>query len=308
MYGKINILCDTALLIGYTQGTKLIDARMVDEARENLGWGPFSGTVESESEDLEDGAAFIPKKTSHRSSLTWAAGIAASACLILAAALNWVTPTKSKQEFATVSGHVRFRIPTVLASGAASRVSGVIPTIPARPKDQTGLLGLSERREDSGSFTGRQKDFESREPGPVQTQTRRGEGETLQERDRKDSPDKKDPKDYGQSVPVQRKKLAGRISGGQDRTHAKRAEPEKATGLVIQIAAYRQKSAALQTIARLREIGHDAYLEQREFMDQSLFYRVRLGGFANSEEATATKGELNKLGFVRCYIAKAKKG
>jgi cell division protein FtsN len=77
---------------------------------------------------------------------------------------------------------------------------------------------------------------------------------------------------------------------------------------VIQIAAYRQKSAALQTLASLRVAGHDAYLEEREFMDKGLFYRVRLRGFANSAEAEATKDRLNKLGFVHCYIATDEKG
>jgi hypothetical protein len=190
---------------------------MVDEARENLGWRPFSGTLETEYEVFAEGSAFLANKKGSRRSMALVAGMVASGYLILAVGFILVNPTKSPQEFASVSGQVKFKIPTVFESAAAlpmpSRVNTRIPTIPELPR-------LPEGRKDSGNTPGRGEDYESRESGRVQMQTSRGEGEILQKRDREGTPHKKEPKGPGEPVAFQKKKLAGGMSGGQARADA----------------------------------------------------------------------------------------
>ncbi len=78
---KINILCDNALLIGYGLRKWRIKPRVVEEAIKDLGWSPFSGTIETRAAiPMQEQAPELIGRASH----SW---FALTASLVLAACL-----------------------------------------------------------------------------------------------------------------------------------------------------------------------------------------------------------------------------
>jgi cell division septation protein DedD len=73
--------------------------------------------------------------------------------------------------------------------------------------------------------------------------------------------------------------------------------------VVIQVAAFRDKSQAQDLMAKLQKAGFkDTYVEKTEIKGKGNFYRVRLGGFTNLSETQKEIAKLNKLGYNNLYI------
>ena len=79
---RINILCDNAFLIGYGLRKWRIKPRVVEEAIKDLGWSPFSGTIETRAAiPMQEQAPELIGRASH-SWFALTAGLVLAACLV----------------------------------------------------------------------------------------------------------------------------------------------------------------------------------------------------------------------------------
>ena len=73
--------------------------------------------------------------------------------------------------------------------------------------------------------------------------------------------------------------------------------------VVIQVAAFRDRTQAQALMAKLRSAGFKTpYVEKTDIKGKGSFYRVRLGGFNKLSETQSEIAKLNKLGYGNLYI------
>ena len=79
---KINILCDNALLIGYSMGQKKINANVVNEAIKDLTWSPYEDPHKLSAAIPIEERSVQPKKKSRHRRIAMATGLTLLGCLI----------------------------------------------------------------------------------------------------------------------------------------------------------------------------------------------------------------------------------
>ena len=284
----INTLCETALLIGYTQGERRIRASTVKRAIKYTSWRPYSRNSSGHARMAMEQRPLRPAGKISHARFALAASLMFGACLTLVAGLlvansrlklksngslshhRIVQPEKSIGWENAAESRGLDHQPLVLARASmgqgisATRISvdnvkpsahsAVVPENEKRPVQVAFLTPVDKERVsrgDSASLMGR---------GPLKSETLRGQ-----------TPDVK-------------------------------PDMSKAGHPVIQVGAFRVKATAERLIRRLREEGYNPYLEVRTLQDLGLIHRVRLSGYGSVAGARTAMARLQDQGFDDVFV------
>jgi type II secretory pathway predicted ATPase ExeA len=297
---KINTLCRHALLIGHTRRKRTIEADIVEEAIEVVDGSLISETLKSETPAVFDLPS--PPGEGKKSSLVrpLLAVLLALVCVSLALFFYDLSPKRSEKKAFVRSAIIRPLVQRNLSgfvdSGGRNLQGGA-----ARSDDnQEPPLSIERKQKDlSGSVSSDDLIREKEKPAEI--------------------PPAPKPKDVGTDLKQEKEEA---LDGGKKRSIASVAQEEKSVPpappptstqiakkkvssgtVVIQVAAFRDKSQAQDLMARLRDAGFkNPYVEKAEIKGKGSFYRVRLGGFNNLSETQAEIAKLNKLGYGNLYI------
>ena len=72
-------------------------------------------------------------------------------------------------------------------------------------------------------------------------------------------------------------------------------------GFLIQVYSFQDKARADKALAGLKQAGYKAFLEVSNLGEKGIWYRVRIGGFANEAQARAMLDDIRtsyKTGFI----------
>ncbi len=288
----INTLCETALLIGYTQGERRIRASTVKRAIKDTRWKPYSGISSGHARIARKQRSCQPTGKISHARFALAASLMFAACLTLVTGLlvansrlklksngslsyhRIVQPEKSIQPGGAVESPSLDRQPLVLAR--ASMGQGVSAT--GISADNVKPCALSV------GGVGREK-------LPIQVAF-------LAPVDNERIP-------LGSSAPsLEKVPLKSETAHGQ--TPDVKPDMSKAGHPVIQVGAFRVRATAERLIRRLREKGYNPYLEIRTLQDLGLIHRVRLGGYGTLAGARTAMARLQDQGFDDVFVLSQK--
>ena len=284
----INTICETALLIGYTQGERRIRVSTVKRAIKDTSWKPYSRISFGHARmAMEQRPRQSTGKISH-ARFALAASLMFALCLTLVTGLlvansrlklksngslfnhRIVQPEKSIQPDGAVQSPSLDRQPLVFAR--ASMGQGLSAT----------RISADNVKPSAHSVGG-----PGREKLPVQVAF-------LTPADNERIP-------LGGSAPSLGKvPLKSETAHGQ--TPDVKPDMSKAAHPVIQVGAFRVKATAECLIRRLREKGYNPYLEVRMLQDLGLIHRVRLRGYGSVAGARTAMARLQDQGFDDVFV------
>ncbi len=289
---KINTLCQTALLIGYTQGEKRIRASLVKKAIKEASWRPYSGIGSGHGRiAMEQRPPQSTSKISH-------ARFALAASLMFAACLTLVTGLLVAHSRLKLKSHGSHAYRGVVQSETSVRPAGSVqspsldgqPVVFARASMGQGLSGARMSAQDLRP-SGHLAVVPEKEKRPVQVAS-------LISFDKEKTPP-------GGSAPPMGK---GPVKSERAQGRAPDVKPDmsKAANAVIQVGAFRVRATAERLIRRLREKGYDPYLEIQTLQDLGLIHRVRLSGYGSVAGARTAMARLQAQGFDDVFVVSLK--
>jgi len=289
---KINTLCETALLIGYTQGEKRIRASLVKKAMRETRWRPYSGIAPGHGRTAMEQCPFRSTgKISH-------ARFALAASLMFAACLTLVTGLLVAHSRLKLKSHGSHAYHGAVQSEKSVQPDGSVqsPSLDSQPvvfaRASMGQ-GLSAARMSAEKVkpSGHSAVVPEKEKRPVQVAFL--------------IPVDKERKPLGGSAPP----MGGgpvKCERAQGQAPDVKADISKAESAVIQVGAFRVRATAERLISRLREKGYDPYLEIQTLQDLGLIHRVRLGGYGSVAGARTAMARLQDQGFDDVFIISLK--
>ncbi|MGD8757785.1 MAG: AAA family ATPase [Deltaproteobacteria bacterium] len=284
----INTLCETALLIGYTQGERSIRFSTVKRAIKDTSWKPYSrisfgpGRMAMEQRPRQSTG-----KISH-ARFALAASLMFAACLTLVTGLLVANSRLKLKSNGSLSHH------RIVQPEKSIQPDGVVqspsldrqPLVLARTSMGGGISATrisAENIKPSGHPVGGL----GKEKLPVQVAF-------LKPVDNKRVP-------LGGGAPSLGKvPLKSETALGQ--TPDVKPGMSKAGHPVIQVGAFRVKMTAERLIRRLRDKGHNPYLEIRTLHDLGLIHRVRLSGYDSVAGARRAMASLKAQGFDDVFV------
>jgi cell division septation protein DedD len=96
------------------------------------------------------------------------------------------------------------------------------------------------------------------------------------------------------------------LASGQTIRQADHAPRQRLRGYILQVAAFRERSTAMNLINRLEKKGYSAYLLVRHIENQGILYRVRLGPYGTRSQAEEMARRLKAEERLGSYIARAR--
>jgi len=84
---------------------------------------------------------------------------------------------------------------------------------------------------------------------------------------------------------------------------AESAASPSADGYLLQVQSYADELSAIQSVARLKQMGHQAHIEESE-LDGKIWYRVQIGGFRDHASALTAQDALSEAGMTNTLLIK----
>ena len=284
----IHTFCETALLIGYTQGERRISASTVKRAIEDISWKPYSNISAGPGKMArEQGPRESIGKISH-ARFALAASLMFAACLTLVTGLLVANSRLELKSHGSLAHHKVVQPEKSMPPDGSVRLDGLAPQplVLARASMGQGVSAtriLADHVKPSAQ-PGREPGKEKR---PVQVA-------------------------FVKPVDNERMPLGGSASllgkvplkSETAQGHRPDVKPEvsKAGHPVIQVGAFRVKATAEGLIRHLREKGYHPYLEIRELKDLGLIHRVRLSGYNSMDGARTAMARLRAQGFDDVFV------
>jgi cell division protein FtsN len=85
----------------------------------------------------------------------------------------------------------------------------------------------------------------------------------------------------------------------------KLAPQPRSKGYILQVAAFRERSTAMNLISRLEKKGYSAYLSVHKIGSKEIWYRIRLGPYPTRSQAEVTARRLKTEERLHSYIARS---
>jgi general secretion pathway protein A len=289
---KINTLCETALVIGYTQAEKKIRASLVKRAIKDTSWRSYSRTHSGHARMT---AGQRPPQATGKISH---ARFALAASLMFAACLT------------LVSGLLVANSRLKLKSNGSPYHRGVIQ--PEKLVQPDGSI-------QSPSLDGRPVAFARASMGQGVSAPRISADNVKPSAHPAGGPGKEKPSaQVAFLAPVDNERIPldggapfmgrGPLKAESAHGRATEAKPDmsKTGNAVIQVGAFRVRATAELLIRRLRKKGYEPYLEIRKLQDLGLIHRVRLSGYGSVAGARAAMARLQDQGFDDVFVLSRK--
>jgi type II secretory pathway predicted ATPase ExeA/cell division protein FtsN len=318
---KINVLCDTALRIGYGIGKKEIEAGIVEQAVADLGWEPFS-------EDFEFSTAVPIEEYEERSAETrrpylllgLGGSLVVALFIVIAAWLFWGGSETNRRlgESNRVSEGTRAEVKGK-SDSAAESAALVRQRIEVKGDQETEVASIGNEMADTVTSSEAEMMVENqesidllpvgnREASEEDLEVFPGrEGETVIAEATTALPTKEKPPVTSADTDSVQESFDSKVkTAGTPRSVTK---PQGAvTGKVIfQLGAFREKRNAEDLKRKLEAKGYDAYLVEAGAKEKGIRYRVRVRCCSNAAEERAVKAQLNEQGFGDAFIVARKK-
>jgi len=289
---KINTLCETALVMGYTRAEKRIRAGLVKRAIKDTRWRPHSGVRSGHARmAMQQRPPQSTGKISH-ARFALAASLMFAACLTLVTGLL-VANSRLKLKNATSLSHHG-----LVQTESSVQADGSVhsPSLDGRPLlfarasmgqgDSARMTAVGNIKSSRHSPRGAGKEKHSVQVAflmPVDNERVPPDG----------------------SAPS---KGSGPVISESAHGQAPDVKPDtsKAGNAVIQVGAFRVKATAELLMRQLREKGYEPYLEIRTLQGLGLIHRVRLSGYGSVVGARAAIARLHDQGFDDVFVLSRK--
>lgn len=289
---KINTLCETALVIGYTQAEEKIRASLVKRAIKDTSWRSYSGTHSGHARmTVEQRPPQATGKISH-ARFALAASLMFAACLTLVSGLL-VANSRLKLKSNGSPYHRGVVQPEKLVQPDGSVQSPSLDGQPVVFARASMGQGVSARRISADNVKP-----SARPAGVPGKEKRSAQVAFLAPVDNERIPLDGGAPSMGRG-PLKPESAHGRA------TEAK-PDMSKAGNAVIQMGAFRVRATAELLIRRLRKKGYEPYLEIRKLEDLGLVHRVRLSGYGSVAGARAAMARLQDQGFDDVFVLSRK--
>jgi general secretion pathway protein A len=298
---KIDGVCHNALLIGHSRGKKTIKADIVEKAIDVVDGSLISETIETEAPAVFDLPA--PPREEKRSPLLrpLLAVLLVLVCISLALFFYSELPQRSENKAFIRSAIIRPLVQTA-TKGAVGSGGSIAPkeTTPRGDEKEPSLSNEIEQKASPGSAPPPPKALPQQREKPAETAPapKPKEMATDSGGQKEGVPEKE--KEVTLAAAVPEKKSAAPAPPPPSTQIAKK----KPSGtVVIQVAAFQDRTQAQALMAKLRNAGFkNPYVEKTDIKGKGSFYRVRLGGFNKLSETQSVIAKLNKLGYGNLYI------